>query len=344
MKAAPLRRRVCKLQIAIFKLQFRSVASSQAISEASQRAGALEAALRRIIRGTDEVIRLALVTVFARGHLLIEGVPGVGKTTLGHALARGLDCKFQRIQFTSDMLPSDVLGISIYSPIEQQFEFKPGPVFTNVLLADEINRTTPKTQSALLEAMNEGQVTVDGRAHMLEQPFLVIATQNPVEHHGTYPLPESQMDRFLLRVRMGYPEGNSERAILRSQAGMARLDALEPVMSGAEVVAMQDEVTKIRVDDSLVDYALEIMRRTRGSEFLSLGVSPRGGLSLFRAAQAMAFLEGRDFTTPEDFKTLAVPVFAHRVVVNARYSSTRKTSDQAEQILRDIVASVPVPV
>jgi len=320
------------------------MASSETISELSQRAGALEAALRQVIRGKDEVIRLALVTVFARGHVLIEGVPGVGKTTLGHALARALDCKFQRLQFTSDMLPSDVLGISIYSPLEQQFEFKPGPVFTNVLLADEINRTTPKTQSALLEAMNEGQVTVDGHVHPLVQPFLVIATQNPVEHHGTYPLPESQMDRFLMRVRMGYPEGKSERAILRSEAGMARLEAMVPVMSGAELVAMQEEVTKIRVDDSLVDYALEIMRRTRASEFLSLGVSPRGGLSLYRAAQALAFLEGRGFTTPEDFKTLAVPVFAHRVVVNARFSSTKKKSDQAEQILREIIDGTPVPV
>jgi MoxR-like ATPase len=320
------------------------MASSETISELSQRAGALEAALRQVIRGKDEVIRLALVTVFARGHVLIEGVPGVGKTTLGHALARALDCKFQRLQFTSDMLPSDVLGISIYSPLEQQFEFKPGPVFTNVLLADEINRTTPKTQSALLEAMNEGQVTVDGHAHPLAQPFLVIATQNPVEHHGTYPLPESQMDRFLMRVRMGYPEGKSERAILRSEAGMARLEAMVPVMSGADLVVMQEEVTKIRVDDSLVDYALEIMQRTRASEFLSLGVSPRGGLSLYRAAQALAFLEGRGFTTPEDFKTLAAPVFAHRVVVNARFSSTRKKSDQAEQILREIIDGTPVPV
>jgi MoxR-like ATPase len=320
------------------------MASSETISELSQRAGALEAALRQVICGKDEVIRLALVTVFARGHVLIEGVPGVGKTTLGHALARALDCKFQRLQFTSDMLPSDVLGISIYSPLEQQFEFKPGPVFTNVLLADEINRTTPKTQSALLEAMNEGQVTVDGHAHPLAQPFLVIATQNPVEHHGTYPLPESQMDRFLMRVRMGYPEGKSERAILRSEAGMARLEAMVPVMSGADLVVMQEEVTKIRVDDSLVDYALEIMQRTRASEFLSLGVSPRGGLSLYRAAQALAFLEGRGFTTPEDFKTLAAPVFAHRVVVNARFSSTRKKSDQAEQILREIIDGTPVPV
>src|SRR5690349_5387620 len=181
----------------------------------STKAVELEKALRKVIRGKDEVIRLALVSIFARGHLLIEGVPGVGKTTLAQATARAIDCSFQRIQFTSDMLPSDVLGISIYSAIEQKFEFKPGPVFTNVLLADEINRTTPKTQSALLEAMNEGQVTVDAHSHPLPQPFIVIATQNPVEHHGTYPLPESQLDRFLMRVHMGYPEGDAERELLR---------------------------------------------------------------------------------------------------------------------------------
>jgi MoxR-like ATPase len=313
-------------------------------SESTQRALQLENSLRRIIRGTDEVVRLALVALFARGHLLIEGVPGVGKTTLAQALARGLDCAFQRIQFTSDMLPTDVLGISIYSAAEQRFEFKPGPVFANVLLADEINRTTPKTQSALLEAMNEGQVTVDSQSHRLPQPFLVIATQNPVEHHGTYPLPESQMDRFLLRAHMGYPAGESEREILRSEAGAARLDDVLPVLSGADVLAIQEEVTRVRVDDSLLDYTLEIVRKTRDSEYLSLGVSPRGSLMLYRAAQALAYLEGRDFAVPEDLKSLAVPVFAHRVVVNARYSSTLKKSEQAEQVLREIVGSVPVPV
>jgi MoxR-like ATPase len=284
------------------------------------------------------------VGVLARGHLLIEDVPGVGKTTLGHALARALDCKFQRIQFTSDMLPSDVLGISIYSPLEQRFEFKPGPVFANVLLADEINRTTPKTQSALLEAMNEGQVTVDSHSYPPPQPFIVIATQNPVEHHGTYPLPESQMDRFLMRVRMGYPDAESERGILRSEAGAARLESLEAVMTAADVLAMQQEATRVRVDDALVTYTLAIVQKTRDSEYLSLGVSPRGALMLYRAAQALAFLEGRDFATPADFKSLAIPVFAHRVVANARYSSTLKKSDQAEQILREIVESVAVPV
>src|SRR5271156_3026742 len=199
------------------------------MSAASSRAAELEKSLRRVIRGKDDVLRLALVSIFAKGHLLIEGVPGVGKTTLGQALARAIDCGFQRVQFTSDLLPSDVLGISIYSAIEQKFEFKRGPIFTNVLLADEINRTTPKTQSALLEAMNEGQVTVDAHSYSLPQPFLVIATQNPIEPHGTYPLPESQLDRFLMRVRMGYPEGRAERQILRSEAGASKMEDMRPV-------------------------------------------------------------------------------------------------------------------
>ena len=310
----------------------------------ARKASQLETALRSVIRGNDQVVRLALVSLFARGHLLLEGVPGVGKTTLGHALARALDCSFHRVQFTSDLLPSDVLGVSVYSARDQQFEFKRGPIFANVLLADEINRTTPKTQSALLEAMSEGQVTVDGHSHDLPKPFLVIATQNPAEHHGTYPLPESQLDRFLMRVEMGYPAADAEREILRSHAGASQLDNLRPVLTGAEVLEMQLAVTRVRVDESLVTYALEIVRRTRESKELSLGVSPRGSQALYRAAQAMAFLAGRTFCTPEDFKPLAVPVFAHRVAVNSNVSSSAKKSGQAELILREIVESVVVPV
>ncbi len=321
-----------------------SAVSPQARERSKERAKELERALQRVIRGNDDVVRLALVSILARGHLLIEGVPGVGKTTLGQALARAIDCTFQRVQFTSDMLPSDVLGISVYSSMEQEFEFKRGPVFTNVLLADEINRTTPKTQSALLEAMNEGQVTVDAHSYELPQPFLVIATQNPVEHHGTYPLPESQLDRFLLRVRMGYPDAQAEREILRSEAGASQMDGMRPVLTGADVLEMQQSAQQIRVDESLVSYALEIVRRTRESEFLSLGVSPRGSQALYRAAQAMAFLEGRTFCTPEDFKPLVVPVFAHRVVVNGHYASTLKKSEQSDQVLREIVESVAIPI
>jgi len=318
--------------------------SSETVFSISQRAVELEAALRKVIRGKDDVIRLALVSMMARGHLLIEGVPGVGKTTLGQALARALDCSFQRVQFTSDMLPSDVLGISIYSAFEQQFEFKRGPVFTNILLADEINRTTPKTQSALLEAMNEDQVTVDSHSYALPQPFLVIATQNPVEHHGTYPLPESQLDRFLMRVRMGYPDGDAERDILRSEAGTAQLENLQPILTAADVLEMQEVVKQVRVDESLVSYTLAIVKKTRESEHFSLGVSPRGSQMLYRAAQATAFLDGRNFCIPEDFKPLVIPVFAHRVVVNALYSSVLKKSEQAEQVMQEILESVPVPV
>ncbi len=318
--------------------------SPETATAASHRAAQLESALRKVIRGKDDVIHLALVSLLARGHLLIEGVPGVGKTTLGQALARALDCTFQRVQFTSDMLPSDVLGISVYSASEQQFEFKRGPVFTNVLLADEINRTTPKTQSALLEAMNEGQVTVDAHSYPLPQPFLVVATQNPVEHHGTYPLPESQLDRFLMRVQMGYPDSHAEREILRSEAGAAQLELMRPVLTGADVLEMQKAVTQVSVDDALVSYALAIVTKTRESERLSLGVSPRGAQMLYRAAQAKAFLDGRNFCVPEDFKPLVVPVFAHRVVVDGLYASTLKKSEQAEQVIQEIVESVAVPV
>jgi MoxR-like ATPase len=318
--------------------------SPETATAATHRAALLEAALRKVIRGKDDAIRLALVSILARGHLLIEGVPGVGKTTLGQAMARAIDCSFQRVQFTSDMLPSDVLGISIYSALEQDFEFRRGPVFTNVLLADEINRTTPKTQSALLEAMNEGQVTVDSRSYALPQPFLVLATQNPVEHHGTYPLPESQLDRFLMRVRMGYPDSSAEREILRSQAGAAQLEILKPVLSGADVLEIQQAVTRVRVDESLVSYTLAIVRKTRDAEQFSLGVSPRGSQMLYRAAQAMAFLEGRNFCVPEDFKPLVVPVFAHRVVVKGLHSSTMKKSDLAEQAIQEIVENTQVPV
>jgi MoxR-like ATPase len=298
-----------------------------------------------VIKGKDDAIRLAIVALLARGHLLIEDVPGVGKTTLAQALARSLHCSFQRIQFTSDLLPSDVIGISIFNQVTQEFSFKPGPIFANVVLADEINRTTPKTQSALLEAMNEAQVTLDNRTIPLPRPFFVLATQNPIEHHGTYPLPESQLDRFLLRIRMGYPSRESERDILRNHAGGGTgIQDLAPVLEAEDILAMQGAVEKIRVEESLLDYALEIVERTRQTEQLSLGVSPRGSVMLHRAAQARAFTEGRDFCIPDDFKQLIVPVFAHRVVVNTRYVSTQKKSEQAETILREIAESTRVPL
>jgi MoxR-like ATPase len=287
---------------------------------------------------------VALTTLLARGHLLIEDVPGVGKTTLAQALARSFECSFQRIQFTSDMLPSDVIGVSVYNPAGQEFEFKPGPIFANIVVADEINRTTPKTQSALLEAMNESQVTVDNHTHPLPKPFLVLATQNPIEHHGTYPLPESQLDRFLMRIRMGYPARASEKEIVRSNTGLSGADQIEPLMDASSVISTQEAVSQVKVDDSLLDYVLEIVDRTRQTEQLSLGVSPRGAVMLRRAAQARAYLEGRDYCLPDDFKRLILPVFAHRVVVSSRYVSTQRKSQQTEDILREIVDSTRVPL
>ena len=304
----------------------------------------IQHAVSRAVAGKEDAIQHALIALLARGHLLIEDVPGVGKTTLAQALARAFHCTFQRIQFTSDLLPSDVIGISVYQPERQEFEFRPGPIFANIVLADEINRTTPKTQSALLEAMNEAQVTVETRTIPLPQPFMVVATQNPVEHHGTYPLPESQLDRFLMRIRMGYPSAASEKEILRSRAGREPLDAVEPVAGVAEVLAMQDAVRRVRIEESLLDYAVELAARTLQTDRLNLGVSPRGTLMLQRGAQAQAFLEGRDFCTPDDFKRLVLPVFAHRVVVNTRYASTKKQTQQAEAILEEIVESVRVPL
>ena len=304
----------------------------------------LQRSIATVIKGKDEAIELALVALIARGHLLIEDVPGVGKTTLAQALARSFNCSFQRIQFTSDMLPSDVIGVSVYNQGSQQFEFKPGPLFANIVLADEINRTTPKTQSALLEAMNESNVTVENTTHALPQPFMVLATQNPIEHHGTYPLPESQLDRFLMRIRMGYPNRASEKEIIRNHSGLAAAGALVPVMGAADVAAMQATAQNVRVDESLLDYALGIVERTRQSEHLSLGISPRGSVMLHRAAQALALVEGRDYCLPDDFKRLIVPVFAHRLVVSTRYASTAKKMDQAETILNDILDSTAVPL
>jgi MoxR-like ATPase len=304
----------------------------------------LQRSIARAIYGKEEAIQLALITLLARGHLLIEDVPGVGKTTLAQALAKSFHCTFQRIQFTSDLLPSDVLGVSVYNPESRDFEFRPGPIFANVVLADEINRTTPRTQSALLEAMNEAQVSMDGKTQALPQPFLVVATQNPVEHHGTYPLPESQLDRFLMRIKMGYPSHETERDIMRKRVGGDPLESLEPVADLTDVLAMQDAVAHIKVDASLQDYALEIVNRTRKTDQLTLGVSPRGTLMLQRAAQARAFLDGRDYCLPDDFKQLAVSVFSHRVVASSRHASLQKKSETTESVLRDIVESVPVPL
>jgi MoxR-like ATPase len=315
------------------------VAAPEALSKLNE----LEVSLNTSIRGKPDVVRLSVVCLLARGHLLIEDVPGVGKTTLAQALARAVHCSFHRLQFTSDMLPSDVLGVTIYNAHTQDFEFKQGPVFTNFLLADEINRATPKTQSALLEAMNEGQVTIESHSYPLEQPFMVMATQNPVEHHGTYPLPESQLDRFLMRIRIGYPDREAEREILRNADGVHG-EVLPAVLSAEELLDLQRRASKIGVDETLVDYMLAIVERTRTHESLALGVSPRGAQALYRATQALAMVEGRDYVIPDDVKRLVIPVFAHRIAINARASLAQRSAELSERILQEILTLVEVPL
>lgn len=294
-----------------------------------------------VVLGKPEVIKLAVVALLAEGHLLIEDVPGVGKTLLARAIAASLDCSFRRIQFTPDLLPSDILGSSVYNATTGEFLFKPGPIFANIILADEINRTTPRTQSALLEAMSDRQVSVEGQTHPLAAPFLVLATQNPFEFEGTYVLPESQLDRFMLRVRMGYPIRSEERRILASHRVGEPVESLQSVVTIEEVVAMQQAVRAVRVDDSLADYLLDIAHATRESEELHVGVSTRGALTLYRAAQGYAFVSGRDYVVPDDIKALAVPVLAHRVVGKSFLQAGEFGA--AEAIIRDLVDRTRVP-
>ena len=314
------------------------------ISITTHRLNTLQQTIETVIRGKSEVVQLAIVTLLSGGHLLVEDVPGVGKTTLAHTIARSLACSFQRIQFTSDLLPSDIVGVSIYNQHSGDFEFKPGPIFANVILADEINRTTPKTQSSLLEGMAEGHVTVENQTYELPRPFLVLATQNPIEHHGTYPLPESQLDRFLMRLRMGYPSLTEEKEILRQQAHHHPLEHLTPLMSGDDMLDLQEEIKNVRVDDVLLDYLIEIVNVTRSSEMLDMGVSPRGSLALYRAAQALAFTEDRAYCIVDDIKRLIIPVFSHRIVINSRYSNRLKRGDDADTLLTEIVRSVRIPI
>jgi MoxR-like ATPase len=313
-------------------------------SDAVEKIERLQQAIETVIKGKAEAVRLGIVTLMAGGHLLVEDVPGVGKTTLAHAMARALHCTFQRIQFTSDLLPSDVIGLSIYNQHTGVFEWKPGPIFANVVLADEINRTTPKTQSAMLEAMAERHVTAEGITRPLPAPFIVLATQNPIEHHGTYPLPESQLDRFMLRLRIGYPATGDEKQILRDREYSDPLDDLRPVMSAEEIVELQQSVADVSVDDALVEYLMRIVAATRDSEMLDLGVSPRGTLALFRAAQALALTEERSYCLPDDIKRLVIPVLAHRILVSTRFSSSMRRSEEAEAVLTEIMKTVSVPL
>ncbi|MBI3608436.1 MAG: MoxR family ATPase [Nitrospirae bacterium] len=285
-----------------------------------------------------------MVTLLARGHLLIEDVPGVGKTTLAQSFARSLNCSFKRIQFTSDLLPSDVIGMSVFNQHTREFEFRPGPIFANIVVADEINRTTPKTQSSLLEAMNDAQVSVENHTHPLPRPFMVIATQNPVEYQGTFPLPESQLDRFLIRVHMGYPGVDDEKRILTSRQVIGRADELTPALTSEEVLGLQDEAARVTMDDSLIDYLMAIVTATRSRPDLDLGVSTRGAVFLYRAAQAMALVEGRTYCLPDDVKRLVIPVFAHRIIVNPGIESFGRRTDDAKEILSEVLDQVPVPL
>ena len=302
----------------------------------------LKQALGQVLLGKEEAVRLTLICLIARGHLLIEDVPGVGKTTLAESLARLVDASFRRLQCTSDLLPGDIIGVSIYRPQSQDFEFRPGPVFANFLLADEINRATPKTQSALLEAMSEGQVSVDGKTMPLPDPFMVIATQNPTEHQGTYQLPESQLDRFLMRIEIGYPSREQERAVM--QGASLKPQQLKNLLSGAELKSIQEEVEAVHVDPDLVTYLLSLVERTRHHEGVSLGVSPRGGQALYRAAQASALLDGRDFLIPDDIKQLAVPVFSHRLRLSAQASFGHRHSESTRRLIEQIIASAEIPL
>jgi MoxR-like ATPase len=300
----------------------------------------LQDAISRTIKGKQEIIELTVVALLAEGHLLIEDVPGVGKTTLAHALAQSLDCNFHRIQFTSDLLPSDVLGVSVFNPRLNEFEFKPGPIFANIILADEINRTTPKTQSALLEAMNENQVTIENSTYSLPRPFMVLATQNPVEHHGTYPLPESQLDRFMMKIEVGYPDTAAEKEILKRFTNGNSNRSTEPVLNPSDVLYLQQEAHKVHTDELLVDYMIQLVNRTRNHPDIELGISPRGTVALFRATQALALVAGRTFVIPDDVKRLVMPVFGHRMTI-ARHGTRARTD--AATVLKSILDETPIP-
>ena len=305
----------------------------------------LEQNIAQVIRGKPAAIRNAVLALLARGHLLIEDVPGVGKTTLARALAPSIGGAFHRIQFTSDLLPSDILGVSVLEPASGQFVFRPGPLFANVVLADEINRTTPRTQSALLEAMNDGQVSLDGNTYRLEPPFMVVATQNSEEHYGTYPLPESQMDRFTLRIRIDYPSLEDEKSLILEAPAVAEdaLARLQPALSLAEVISLQEAAARVRISPELAGYIVDVARETRRSPFLALGLSPRAELAWRNVARASALVAGRDYVLPDDLKQLALPALAHRLVLANQLDSTGRVREEAERVVADVLNRLPVP-
>jgi MoxR-like ATPase len=304
----------------------------------------LGTAMEKVIRGKSEAIQRTVITLLSGGHLLIEDVPGIGKTTLAQTMAKCIGCEFHRIQFTSDLMPSDIIGVSIWNSKEQEFIFKPGPIFSSIVLADEINRASPKTQSALLEAMSEFQVSVDNHTYELPKPFMVIATQNPVEHYGTYPLPESQMDRFFMRIRLGYPEESKEKEIIRSQEFVHPLQKVQPVLERSELMMLQDQIKNVLVEDGILSYILQIVTATRKSPLIAVGCSPRGSLYYFRAIQACAFLHGRDYVIPDDVKGLALPLLAHRILLKSSTVFQENRVEEAEKVVHQIVDTIPVPL
>ncbi|RMF94168.1 MAG: MoxR family ATPase [Candidatus Schekmanbacteria bacterium] len=309
--------------------------------DSSEKINNLISNLEKAIIGKRECLKLVVAGLIARGHILIEDVPGVGKTTLARALAKSLDCKFRRIQFTPDMLPSDIIGISVFQQENGDFSFRKGPIFSNIVLADEINRATPRTQSSLLEAMNDYQVSVDGITYQLPNPFVVMATQNPVEFEGTFPLPESQLDRFLLRVSIGYPTIDDEAKVMTGYSFKNIVDELTPVLKPEDVISLQNDAENILISESLVQYILNISDMTRKSELIELGVSPRGNLAFYKAVKAYALVEGRNYCIPDDIKKLTVPVLAHRIIPKG--SGLYGDTENSSKILKDILSSIPVP-
>jgi MoxR-like ATPase len=317
-----------------------AVLQDDEMREVAHRAGRIAAGIASVILGKDEVIRACVVALLAGGHVIVEDFPGVGKTLLAKSLARSIDCRFARVQFTPDLLPSDVTGVSVFNQKTGEFEFRPGPIFANIVLTDEINRASPKTQSSLLECMEERQATIDNVTHRIDPPFMVIATQNPIEYEGTYPLPEAQLDRFMMRLNLGYPSAEAEEAIIREQTSHDPLAELRPVLNGSEVLAMVQAVTRVRVAPALRRYVVDIMAATREQRDVYLGASPRAGIALVRAAKALALLRGRDFVVPKDIKDLAVRVLAHRIMLSP---DAKVHGVSAETVVAKLLETVPVP-
>lgn len=313
------------------------------VKEIAEKAAAIQQNMEIVIKDKPEAIRFAIASLLCRGHLLVEDVPGVGKTVLGNSLALSLNCSFRRIQFTSDLLPSDILGVSIFNPNSREFEYRKGPIFSNIVLADEINRATPKTQSSLLEAMSEGQVSMENTTRKLLQPFMVIATQNPKEHYGTFPLPESQLDRFQLRISMGYPSGIEEMKIITGLRSSEKLASMMPVVSGEEITQMQNSIEQVEMEESLLQYLMGIIKATREHQKFDLGVSTRGSIAFYRTAQALAAIDGREFCLPDDIQKAAVPCLGHRVLLRSRRGDSAHNTAEANEVIGDLVNSLPVP-